>query len=43
MAIVTDMTGHGDVLGQIDDEIKDWREPVDRPSYGRRAWAARRF
>jgi hypothetical protein len=32
VAIVTDMTGHGDVLSQIDDSIEAWRESLDDSS-----------
>jgi hypothetical protein len=30
VAIVTDMTGHGDVFGQIDDEIEGRRQSLER-------------
>jgi hypothetical protein len=32
VAVVTDMTGHGDIFRQIDDEIEDWRESLDQRS-----------
>jgi hypothetical protein len=33
VAIVTDMSGHGDIFRQIDDEIEEWRRSVDGSSY----------
>jgi hypothetical protein len=33
VAIVADMTGHGDTVRQIDDAIEDWRESLDGRSY----------
>jgi hypothetical protein len=32
VAIVADVSGYGDVLGQIDDDIEDWRESLELPS-----------
>jgi len=31
VAIMTDMTEHGDVFGRIGDEIEEWRESLERP------------
>lgn len=42
VAIVTDMTGHGDVLRQIDNEIEAWEESLGGSSY-RRPSRRRRF
>lgn len=46
VAIVTDTSGHGDILRQIDDDLEEWREALDRSSYfgslRRRAKAGRR-
>jgi hypothetical protein len=44
IAIVTDMTGHGDIFGQVDDEIEHWWESLESPwrsthrSGRRRSW-----
>lgn len=29
VAIVTDLTGHGDIFGQIDDEIEEWQKSLE--------------
>jgi hypothetical protein len=33
IAIVSDLSGHGDLFGQIDDATDAWRESLERPSY----------
>lgn len=33
VAVVADMTGHGNTFRQIDDEIEDWQESLDGRSY----------
>ena len=36
MAIVTDLTGHDDIFGKIDDEIEYWREGLEGSPYRHR-------
>jgi hypothetical protein len=30
VAIVSDLTGYGDIFGKIDDEIEEWAESLER-------------
>jgi hypothetical protein len=35
VAIVVDLSGHGDIFGQIAEEIDHWRASLETPSYPR--------